>query len=233
MDKNIKYNSYKIKQNIKIQKQEKHKFKKIKVYKNRIKKRQEKLKYIKQKCSVLKATKSEILHNLKIKQKMDINTFIEHLYRDTVIIYYGYDIEIYGKSSYIAYNHFFVNKYKFKEYKKINFERKKQKLTEKNIKQINKIKFPRTLLIYVISYLKKQNIDYVIILKRLNFEVLEYIKFNNNKFGTTYKKTKIKINKHEQLLKYLQILKDNNFSEYLKIKDKLKIIYLNTKKNIN
>lgn len=193
--------------------------KKLKQKNIRNKKAEEKLKKEKSKLAkkelkekqIYKIPYIKIIENIerqrqkKKKNKLPNEILINNINKNSINIYDEFNnIKIYGKAAYII--EFFLKdkKSKYKDVKKIKTFKKK--FNKNNF--LNYIILPMLEKNYIIQKIKENEINYFVISKRLNYEVLEKAKFKDNKFKKTYKEAK-KYKKREAKMKNLKYKLEN------------------------
>lgn len=166
----------------------------------------------KQKYIIHKIKKIENIvkkRNRKKKNKIPNPVLINLINKDSINIYDNSykTLTIYGKAVYIIY---FILKEKRNTFSSLKNLKIKTKIYNKST-TLNYINIPIIEKNYIINILKKLNINYYIISKRLGYFVLEKELFEDNKFRKIYKLAK-KETKKEKTIKEI-----NNKIKYMKI----------------
>lgn len=160
----------------------------------------------------------------KKKNKIPNTVLINHINKDSINIYddsYN-SLTIYGKAAYIIYYILREKREKYKSVKKIKLRRK---VYNKAV-TTNYIILPMIEKNYILENLRKLNINYYIISKRLGHRVLEKEIFENNQFKKIYKLAKRETKKEKTLenilkeIKYMDIELINELIKIIKIYDK-------------
>lgn len=145
----------------------------------------------------------------KKKNKIPNSVLINLINKDSINLYdnsYN-NLTIYGKAVYIIY---FVLKEKMKIFNSLKDIKIRRRMYNKST-TINYINVPIIEKEYIISALKKLNINYYIISQRLGYLVLEKEVFKDNKFKKVYKLSKKDFKKEKSLneiknkIKYMKI----------------------------
>lgn len=160
----------------------------------------------------------------KKKNKIPNIVLINHINKDSINIYDDScnTLRIYGKAAYIIYYILKEKRDKYKSVKKIKLRRK---IYNKAV-TTNYIMIPMIEKNYILENLRKLNINYYIISKRLGHRVLEKEIFENNQFKKIYKLAKRETKKEKTLenilkeIKYMDIELINELIQLIKTYDK-------------
>lgn len=160
----------------------------------------------------------------KRKNKIPNTVLINHINKDSINIYddsYN-SLTIYGRGAYIIYYILREKRVKYKSVKKIKLRRK---VYNKAV-TTNYIILPMIEKNYILEILRKQNINYYLISKRLGYRVLEKEIFESNQFRKTYKLAKRETKKEKTLenilkeIKHMDIELINELIQIIKTYDK-------------